>query len=322
MQKPSHNGERPACGAFVSREPASFVDALNEVARRTIDKEAEINAALDQLTVEEAQTVQAIDEAHRRIEALRARRSALEDRRAALSADRYRAEQGAVRAGLRADRDRLMQRAALGREAAAARNAAIAAELRAPELAAAMQETERFQAEVEASLSTLPPSYRRAALENHERNVRRLAPYAAALNCVTPTLNAEVEAIAVVACASPAEGRPEALVLVLPVPFSVYSDWSTRPEDLASMLAYRMVSALHRLLGDLGTPNAMVEYVEVHGCLAVQAWLADHEVTGDLQERTLEHIGRAYEDSVELVNAAIEVHAAWIRPELLTLDVD
>ena len=322
MQKPSHNGERPACGAFVNREPASFVDALNEAARRRIDAEVEINAALDRLSAEEAHTIQAIDEAHRRIEALRAQRSALEDRRAALTADRYRAEQEAMRAGLQADRDRFMQRAALGREAAGARNAAIAAELRAPELATAMQETERFQAEVEASLPTLPPSYRRAALENQQRNVRRLAPYAAALNCVTPTLNAEVEAITVVACASPAEGRPEALVLVLPVPFSVYSDWSTRPEDLASMLAYRMVAALHRLLGDLGTPNAMVEYVEVHGCLAVQAWLADHDVIGDLQERTLEHIRRAYEDSVELVKAAIEVHAAWIRPEVLSWNGD
>ncbi len=306
----------------MSRDTQSLVDALSEVARTRVNQEAEIEAAIARVSEEEARTVQAIEEAYRRIEALRLQRSALEDRSAALAANGYRAEQAAVRDGLHADRTRFMRRAELARSAAAARNASIAEELRAPELAAALEESERFQAEVEATLANLPPAYRKAALANHERNVRRLAPYSAALNAVTPELNAEVEPIAIVACASPADGRPEALVLVLPIPFSIYAEWNIRPEDLATLLAYRMVAALHRLLRDLGAPDAMVEYVEVHGCLALQTWLADHEVIGDLQERTLEHIARAYEDSPELAHAAIEVHAAWIRPELLICDGD
>lgn len=279
-----------------------------------------LQAAASARLTEAANIESALTDVEAGIAALHVRRRALEERRTAYEACAYKAEREALGPGLNADRARFMRRAKAAGHAASARDAAIEAEMRAPEIITAMEESERFQAEVEPTLSSLPPAYQRATLENHERNLRRLAPYVDALNRVMPKIEVEPEPIAVIACASPAEGRPEALVLVLPMPFSVYSDWALRDEDLASMLAYRMVAAMHRLLGDLGTPMAVVEYVEVHGCLGIQAWLADHDVIGDIQERTLEHIGRAYEESPELVNAGVEIHAAWIRPELLTFD--
>jgi hypothetical protein len=292
-----------------------LVHALQAAANHRLTEDANIEACLAEIAAEEAQHAKAI-------EALTARRRALEERRAAFEAGVYKAEREALGSGLNADRARFMRRAAAVRQAARARDAEIEAEMRAPEIVSAMQETERFQAEVEPTLPSLPPAYQRATLENHQRNLRRLAPYVDALNSITPRIEAEPEPIAVIACASPAEGRPEALVLVMPIPFAVYSEWAVRNEDIASMLAYRLVAAMHRLLRDLGTPTAVVEYVEVHGCLAIQAWLADHDLVGDLHERTLEHIGRAYEESPELVNAGVEIHAAWIRPELLACDGD
>lgn len=301
-------------------QPESLVEALEHAARERAREEKEIELALAEVAKEEVVNRKAIDESYRRITALRLLRREFEERRAALATSSPRYEWAAVRNGLLADRFRFMRRVEELRVAAKARDEQLAEEMRAPEIAAALMEFERFQTEVEPTLGALPASYRRAILETHERNLRRLDPYIRALNSLTPKLDAPVQAVGVVACASPADGRPEALVLVLPVPFEVYREWATRDEDLAGIFAYRLVAAVFKLLTQLGAEDAPVEYFEVHECLALQVWLGDHTVQGDLREQTLEHIGAAYESGPELTNAAVEVYGVWLRPELLTED--
>ena len=298
--------------------PRSLLEALEEAARGRAREEQEIESSLAEVAREEVHNRRSIDEAYRRLTALRLLRREFEERRGEMQTAALKHECIAVREGLHADRGRFMQRVEATSLATRAKEELISGDMDAPEVAAALLEFERFQTEVEPQLPTLPPAYRRAVLEAHERNLRRLEPYIVVLNSPAPKLDAPLEPIGIVACASPADGRPEALVVVLPVPFEVYRDWATREEDLAAVFAYRVVTTVFRLLKDIGAADAPVEYFEVHECLALQAWLGDHTIRGDLREQTLERIGRAADDGPELANAALEIYGVWLRPELLT----
>ncbi len=307
-------------GPVRSPPARSLVEALELAGRERQREEQELDLAMSEVAREDVQNRRSIDEAYRRIAALKLLRQELEERRAAMASAASRHEWQAVRTGLQADSARFAGRAEEARTAMKARDERIAAEMASPELVAALTEFERYHAEVEPSLASMPAAYRLAISETHERNARRLAPYAAELNSLALRLDAAVEPIGVVACASPADGRPEALVLVLPLPFAVYREWATREEDLGTVFAYRIVAAVCRLLQGIGAADAPIEYFEVHGCLALQVWLGDHVVVGDLREQTLEHIARAYEEGAELRAAGVEVYGVWLRPELLTED--
>jgi hypothetical protein len=190
-------------------------------------------------------------------------------------------------------------------------------ELEEPELAGAVEEYLKFR-EAETSLAAMPPDYRDAIVSQHRRVLRRLEPYINAANAGPPPLDVPPVGIGVVASADPAEGVPEALVVVLPVPFAVYGEWNKREEDLASQIAFRLVAAVIQLLSSLGAADAPLRYVEVHGCLAIQVWLGDHEVEGDVRERALEAISGAAEEAPELWAAGVELYAVWLKSELLT----
>lgn len=300
--------------------PGSLIEALELAARDRAREEQEIEQALSEVAREEVHNRRAIDESYRRITALRLLRREFEERRVSLATTGFRHEWTAVRTGLLADRARFLQRSEEALAALRARDAQLVEDMRAPDVLAALREFERFHGEIEPTLDSMPAAYRRAIQETHERNLRRLEPYARALNAPGPKLDAPVHAVGVVACASPADGRPEALVLVLPVPFATYREWASREEDLASVFVYRMVAAAFRLMAAIGASDAPVEYFEVHECLAMQVWLGDHTVTGDVREQALEYIARGYESGPELSNAAIEVYGVWLRPELLTED--
>ena len=310
----------PDTGLGPDPAPRSLVEALEHAARERARLESEIESALGDLAKEELSNRKAIDEAYRRITALKLLKQEFEERKAGLGTAGFRHDWVAVRTGLLADRARFMRKVEEVRAAVKARDAQIVEALQAPELTAAMAEYERFQTEIEPSLGTLPPAYRSAVIETQERNRRRLAPWIVAANAPAPNIVGPMEPIGVVACASPADGRPEALVLVMPLPFELYRDWAAREEDLAAIFAYRVVTAVFRLLREIGADDAPVEYFEVHECLALQVWLGDHAIRGDLREQTLEHIGRAYEDGPELTGASVEVYGVWLRPELLTED--
>lgn len=297
-------------------EGSVLVTALERIGRARARVENEIDLALAEVAREESTNRRAIEEGHRRLVALRALRREQEARKAGLVGDLAAEEAEAVRAGLEADTERFLERARLVAEAVAARDARIEEDLKAPELAAALAEYQNYQ-DVAPTLGTMPPSIRKSVMEKHERVMRRLDPLIRAANSGPPPVAAPAMGIGVVAAADPPEGSPEALVVVFPVPYAVYSDWRERPEDLASQLCYRLLAALFGLLTDIGAADAPVQYDAVRGNLAVQVWLGDHTVTADLREATFEHFSQVYEEAIELWAAGVEVYTVWVRPELL-----
>jgi hypothetical protein len=295
----------------------AVVAVLDEIAQWRTRADAEYGASVQEIEREEDGSRRAIEEAQRQLLALAALRRELEERHLSVGRETERREAQALRDGLATDRQIVAERAQMLAAAIGAREAEINAALADPDVATAVTEYEKF-VEIEASLAALPSSYRRAILEHHEKVRRRLDPIIQASNAGPPKLDLPPVGIGVLLAADPPEGQPEGLVVAIPVPFEIYGDWAERKEDLGSLMAYRMVAAVSRILEAAGAADAPVQYVSLYGCLAIQVWLGDHEASADLREHALEAVGAVGEEAEELAAAGIEIYGLWVRPQLLT----
>lgn len=292
----------------------AILGVLDEISQWRAQADDERQRALQEVEREEETQRRAIEEAQRRLGALAALRIELDEKQIQVGAECHRREHRALRQGLAADQALLTERAARVLAATEARVAEIERRLAEPDLAAEVAEYETFDAE---AVAALPPGYRKAILAHHEEVRRRVDPLLAQLNAGPPAVEAEPAGICVLFATDPPEGPPEALVAVLPVPFAVYRDWAERPEDLCATLAYRVMAAVSRVLNAVDAATAPVQCLEVHGCLAIQVWLGDVEIRGELRERTLEEIEALREEAAELVAAKVELYGLWVRPGLL-----
>lgn len=299
----------------IPNRPA-VIAVLEEIAQWKARADAEFSTTMSDVERDEAGARRAIDEAQRQLVALAALRAELKDKHAMVGLGAERRERVALREGLATDREVIEGRAGLLEAAIAAQDAELQRQLQDPEVASAVEEYEKF-VEVESSLAALPMGYRKAILEHHERVRRRLEPVITASNAGPPNLGLANVGVGVLFAVDPAEGPPEALVAVLPVPFAVCRDWAERKEDLSSRFAYRVVAAVSRLLGAVGAGAAPIQYTELSGCLAVQVWLGDCEVQGDIKERALEEIEALREEASELAAAGIELYGLWVRATML-----
>lgn len=299
----------------IPNRPA-VIAVLEEIAQWKARADAEFATTMSDVDRDEAAARRAIDEAQRQLIALAALRAELKDKHALVGLGAEGRERVALREGLATDRKAIEGRAALLESALAAQDAELQRQLQDPEVASAVEEYEKF-VEVESSLAALPVGYRKAILDHHERVRRRLEPVIAASNAGPPNLGLANVGVGVLFAVDPAEGPPEALVAVLPVPFAVCRDWADRKDDLSSRFAYRVVAAVSRLLGAVGAGAAPIQYTELSGCLAVQVWLGDCEVQGDIKERALEEIEALREEASELAAAGIELYGLWVRAAML-----
>lgn len=299
----------------LANRPA-VIAVLEEIAQWKSRADAEFNGSMADVQREEGALRRSIEEAQRQLVALAARRSELRDKQEMVALGAETRERAALRQGLADDRGIVEGRAALLEAALGAQERALRNMLRDPEVAGAVEEYEKF-VEVEASLAVLPSGYRRAILDHHDKVRRRLEPVIAASNAGPPNLGLANVGVGVLFAVDPAEGVPEALVAVLPVPFAVCRDWAERKEDLSSRFAYRVVAAISRLLTAVGAGEAPIQYTDVAGCLAVQVWLGDCDLQGDINERALEEIEALREEAAELSAAGIELYGLWVRAAML-----
>jgi hypothetical protein len=271
----------------------------------------EIDASLELLRTEETEVRTNLEEAQRQFNALSAVRHEEEERLVRLEQELVRRRRSAVRQALILDRTLLEDRASALQDAQARDDASASRGLDAPEVAAALTAWVEAR-EIAAGLAPARPV---AALGREAR--ARLEPFLQAADAPPPVLNTAAAGVGVLVSADPTTGPPEALLLVLPVPWSVYAESAVRTEDLCTMLTYRLVSAVLGLLLELEAPDAPVRYVDLHGCLAIQVWLGDHTINVDPKEHLLERIAAAVENAPELEAAGVEVYAVWLTPDLL-----
>jgi len=185
-----------------------------------------------------------------------------------------------------------------------------------PEIAAAIEEYEKFR-EVEPVLGSLPPSYRQVVMDHHEALKTKLAPLFDLAAGPTDSLGLEPVSAVLVASIDIVDDRPAAFALFLPVDFQVYRAWADRPEDLAAQVAYRVVSGVSSALDQLGAPDAPVVYQDFQGCISIQVWLDDHELDGDVSDIIANSLNEALVLAPECDQVGLGFEIAWVAPQVI-----
>lgn len=299
-------------------EPSTpgLLAALEAVSSWREAQEEEAATQLAEVDAEEARLKTAIAELEGQVAALDGLRAEVRKRTANLDQKEILRSHRALMDSLTTDRHLLEERAQKLLQQSAADQERARAMLEDPDLAEVVREYEGF-AKVEEGLSKLPPSYRKAIEEHHTAVKRRLRPILELLEGAARPLDTHTEAISLVASVDPIEGPPQALALVLPVDSGLYYEWSERPDDLSSQLAYRVVAAASELARRVGAPDAPITYTSVEGNLTIQLWLGDHEIEGDLREASTGLLDVTAE-AADFAAAKIEVYALWLPPSVLS----
>lgn len=298
-----------------------MAQAFEEVRRWREARQRETEARLAEVRAEQERLRADIVDLQRQIETLDELAARVAAEAASLGGEERRRTREAVQQGLQAEAEVIRRRDALLRQALARREERVGALLAQPDIARLVEEFEQFQ-EAEATLSMLPEGYRRAILAHHETVKERLRPLMEAVQAPLAPHDGDAESITILASMSPSPSSVETLVVILPVPFAVFEEGSDRAEDLATAVAYRLVGVVSASLAQVGQPDAMMQYLDYQGLLALQIWFGEDRPHGDLREIFTEQLDRAREQATELHAAGVELYTAWMDPEVLSEGAD
>lgn len=298
-----------------------LVQAIEEVGRWREGQEQEARARLDEIRLEQERLEADIEALRRQIAELAELRAEVDADLGALPALETARTRAAVETGLDAEAELLVDLEPIYSDALKAREDRVAALLAQPDVARLVTEFEQFQA-LEPTLANLPPGYRDAILAHHGTVRERLAPVVEASRAPLAVAERDATSITVVASLNPSEGEAEALVLILPLAFEVYEEWSERSEDLRAVLAYRVIAAVGAALEEVGVPDAAMQFADYRGLLAVQVWFGAETPAGDVREALSHEIERLSEEAVELLAVRLELYTAWLDPKVVTGEAD
>ena len=298
-----------------------LVASLEIVDRWRVDTEAEVDRQLHEIDDEEQRLSASIAELQRQLKAGGALREEVGLRRAELDGEQVERTRDAVLTALELEGASLEARAALYDGTCRAREARISNMLGDAAIAGLEDAIEQFL-EAEPTLELLPAGYRKVLQSHHESVNRQLKPVFEAIESEPEPVDAALDGFSLVLSLDPVEGRPEALALIVPVPYETYARWSDRGEDLHALLAYRIIGAVAAALRAVGASDAPIQYAPYEGRLAVQVWLGDSQVQGDIREVLGAEIERIKDEATELRVARLVPVAVWLAPEAIVPDED
>lgn len=280
------------------------------------ETEAELNRQVKEIDEEEERLNASIAELQRQLKAVSALREETQARFSDLNEDQIARTRDAVLSGLKAEGPLLEERAALWRAAVSDQEAALDRLLQDPTVAGLVEEYKQF-AEIEPTLEMLPAGYRKALLSHHEEVKAQLKPFIEAAQSAPPVLSVEESGFTLIASLDPEEGTPEALAVIVPVPFETWSRWSERAEDLHALIGYRVVGALGTMLAEIGASEAPLQYAPYEGKLAVQVWLGESQVQGDIKSALERQVSRLKSQGTELKVTRLEPYLVWLAPDAI-----
>lgn len=290
--------------------------SLEMVEQWRAETEADINRQVKEIDEEEERLNASIAELQRQLKAVSALREEMTARLSELDDEQISRTREAVLSGLETDGPLLDERAALWRAAVSDQEAALDRLLQDPTVAGLVEEYKQFT-EVEPTLDMLPAGYRKALLSHHEEVKAKLKPYVDAAQAAPPPLALEETGFSLIASLDPPEGPPEALAIIVPVPFDTYARWSERSEDLHALIGYRVVGALATMLAEVGASEAPLQYAPYEKMLAIQVWLGDSEVQGDLKQALERQVNRLRNTATELRITRLEPYLAWLPADAI-----
>lgn len=304
-------------GLAPEMESPALLDALTGIAVWRERAEQEANAAVNELRAEEARLTASIAELKRRLVLVEERRAQTEAKLGQLDDEELLRSHQALLSALSQDQALLVARsgAIASLRAAAKQRAEVL--LRDDELQGHLREFASF-AEVEVTLKSLPPGYRKAILAHHDTVRRVVEPVLRELRGDTVALTAPHAPVALIASVEPSEGPPQALVLLTPVSADLQTAWDQQPQDLCASVAYRVMAAAAEIAARLGAADAPVQARPYGRFLAFQIWLRDRPVKGDVKEIATAALQRAKEQARDLAAAQVELFVLWLPAAVLS----
>lgn len=293
---------------------------LEAISRWQESTQEEASQRLEALQGEESQLRGDLKELQRQLDNVVKARAETTAQLAGLGAEHERRAYDAVIEGLSSDAEVISERSVSYQQAIEARAAAAATILEQPGISGKVDEFEDFEQRREQLLATLPKSYHDVLLKQHADVRAELQPLFDALSAEMPPVSDETADITLIASLDSVDGIPEALAVILPVSFQVYSSWEQQPENLDALLAYRVVAAVSAALKKVGVPDAPVVYAPYeYGAdqLAIQVWLRDSDVSGSLEEALEEAVARLGALADELRTAGLRLGLTWQPPEVI-----
>ncbi len=200
-----------------------------------------------------------------------------------------------------------------------ARNKRIKSLISSAEFSAKVDEYAQFH-EMMDNMKNFPESYRNAMLSHHGQVRTELDPIFDAMN--EPLLDQELSkaAISAVAFVDPPEGPPEALAILLPVSFEVYTNWAGGNETLKHKLLYRINAAISGMLKKIGVPDAPIMEENYDGFLLITVYLGNTDVAADVKNALITEIDDLRRRSAELASVQLTMDAIWLPPEVIAPD--
>ena len=302
-------------------EPAvnPFVEAVQAIDAWQATEQEKQQAALVSIEEEEQSLLNQINAMRQRLESTKSAREQVRQNLDRLPEAVYRRQNLVLMDQLPPALSQVQARAVAMSELAAAAQAAASAHLEDPEVRAALEELENFKA-IEATLETLPPTYRDAVLAHHDQVKAKLAPVLANAEVGAIEFEGDPLSVAIVGSADVNDGEVTACALIIPVRNSVADGWSASngekvaPEGAEALLGFRIAESVSQLLIKLQAENAPVMYRGFLGCLMIQIWLAEHHVTQDVSAELDALIATETGRCAGLKAAKLSARTVWVPP--------
>ena len=208
-------------------EPAAnpFVEAVQAIDAWQATEQEKQQAALVSIEEEEQSLLNQINAMRQRLESTKGAREQVRQNLDRLPEAAYRRQNLVLMEQLPAALEQVQARAVAMNELEAAAQAAASAHLEDPEIRAALEELENFKT-IEATLDTLPPTYRDAVLAHHDQVKAKLAPVLASAEVGAVAFEGGALSATIVGSADVNDGEVTACALIVPVSESVAASWS------------------------------------------------------------------------------------------------
>jgi uncharacterized protein YoxC len=291
--------------------PRTIAGAMDDVAKWRSSAVNKNRSEIQDVDTEIENLRKAVANLQQQIEALRRSREDIVKREDKLAEEEVSKSYTAVFAALAEQSAALTKRSAAMSELASARKRAVEAAYADPAIAATVAEYNAFKTTVAPTLASFPERLRTIMLAEQAGTEKKLREH---LEAAMRNSKAEVAgdplAVEVVFAVDPAEGAPEVVMLVLPVAETVFTEWSTRAEDVQTQIAARVIEAVYRTATAAGLGNARAAFGGHAGLLAVEMEIAGAK--GDFAGKLGEELGRVLGSASELQAAKVQVRAVNI----------
>jgi hypothetical protein len=299
-----------------------LVTALEDIDRWRQESDAEADREHNEITEEQERIQREIEERQGTLSALATRKGEVEAHKGSLPGEQLQRRREVALKNLAGDRGLVAARGSLYGDQVKARERRVQELIDKPQYNKLVKEYEEFQ-DVEMGLDSLPKTYKQAILAHHTTVKTELAPVFDAMAADIEPVDAQGIGVAIVGSIDAPEGAPpEALAIIVPTPFETCSKWSERAEDLAALIAYRVVSCVGKMLHEVGAADADLRYAEYENALAIQVWLGDSEVKGNLARVLDDLIDEANGKAAEFEAGRIRLQMVWVEPEVVAPDED